>query len=245
MKGVKYTGSYTVRADETGPNKKMTVPSLIRVMQDASMQNSIEFNFSVWDLEKDDISWVLLRKRLDFLRLPSLNEKVKVITYPIATERFLAYRDYKMYDREGNLIAQAASTWTLINTKTRKLEKLPQKFSFMKAPLGELVLEPPRSKIVKPQKVDFSKEFRIDYHDTDWNKHVNNVFIAKSIIESSPFDMLENRSIKQLEYHVKSESFYGDTLIINGEIASAHEYRYVVINKSHSKVVAYGTILWG
>ena len=62
-------------------------------MQEASMQNSIENGYSIWEMEKDNISWVLLRKRLTIFEYPNLNDKVRVVTYPITSKRILAFRE--------------------------------------------------------------------------------------------------------------------------------------------------------
>ena len=245
MSTVKYEGHYQIRADEVTPDKRMKVPALIKLMQEGSMQNSLQKGFSVWDLEPDNISWVLLRKKLVINNYPILGDRVIVATYPIVTEKVLAYRDYKVYNESGeNLLAYASSTWTLINLKTRKLERIPKKFHHLKAPKEEEILDPPASKINRPNRIDFQKSFNANWFDTDWNDHVNNVFFIKCMIESSPVEFLKNKVIKELVYHIRSESLLGDQLEVKGEINEPINLRYSLGISGLDKMIAYAEIKW-
>jgi acyl-ACP thioesterase len=241
---MKYEGTFIVRADEVTPDKMMSVPAMIRLMQEGSMQNSLEHKFSVWDMEADGISWVLLRKKLIIYKYPKLSEKVKVVTYPITTERILANRDYKLYDNSNRLLATASSTWTIINLKSRKLERIPQKFKNMVAPEGEEILDPPSSKFQRPDEYDYSSEFSPQFFDTDWNDHVNNIYFIKSMIESTPRHILKSMKIKELTYHIRSESLLGDCLVVRGVGIDEKTHLFEIKNKSSNKAISYGEIKW-
>ena len=91
---MKYSGNYTIRTNEITKDKTLSVPSMLMLMQEASMQNVIELKASVWDMEKDDMSWVLL---INIFRYPVLGDVVTVVTYPSHFEKVFAFRDYKMY----------------------------------------------------------------------------------------------------------------------------------------------------
>ena len=114
----------------------------------------------------------------------------------------------------------------------------------MKPPSDEEFLTPPSSKILIPQKSDFTKEFRIGWFDIDWNEHVNNVFLLKSIIESTPKDILQTHHVKELIYHIRSESFYDEKLMITGEVISDNLYSYKIVNSNSGKEIVYCTIDW-
>jgi len=241
---MKFEGKYIIRADEVTPDKMMSVPAMLRLMQEGSMQNSLEHSFSVWDMESDNISWVLLRKNLKIYNYPMLGDKVKIVTYPITTEKILASRDYKLYDAQNKLLSTASSTWTILNLSTRKLERIPLKYKDMVAPEEEQILEPPSSKFRRPTEFEFIKEFSPNYYDTDWNDHVNNIYFIKSMIESTPLEMLKTQKIKELTYHIRSESLLGDQLVIGGQKLSENAFIYQVKNKESDKAISYGEVVW-
>jgi acyl-ACP thioesterase len=241
---LKYSGNYTIRTSELVRDKRLSVPAMISLMQEASMQNVIELKASVWDMEKDGISWVLLRKKITIHQYPILGETIRIVTYPSYFDRVFAYRDYKIYSNTGQLIVKASSTWTLLNTVSRKLQKIPDIFLKMKAPEDEEILIPPDSKITRPEKVEFSKEFRIGWYDIDWNNHVNNVYLLKTIIESTPNYILKANRIKEINYHIRAESFFDETLRVEGQCLNGSTLSYKMINLISKKEVAIAEIHW-
>ena len=69
-----YEGEFTIRTYEIDRSKTATVAALINLMQEAAMQNVIHLKFSVWDMEKLNISWVLMRKNLKVFRFSTIGE---------------------------------------------------------------------------------------------------------------------------------------------------------------------------
>ena len=65
-----YTTPYTVQTYDIDKRRRMTVAALVKEMQETAMQNVMEMKVSVWDMEAQNISWVLLRKNLRINRLP-------------------------------------------------------------------------------------------------------------------------------------------------------------------------------
>ncbi|HPH21091.1 MAG TPA: thioesterase, partial [Haliscomenobacter sp.] len=117
--------SYAIRTFEIDCNQQLTVPALVRLMQETAMQQVLELNISVWDLEQYSLAWVLIRKRIDIERLPMLGEKISIHSYPTGADRVFTYRDFRVYDEAGQQIATAATTWLLMNLQTRQMSRIP------------------------------------------------------------------------------------------------------------------------
>jgi acyl-CoA thioesterase FadM len=117
--------SYAIRTFEIDCNQQLTVPALVRLMQETAMQQVLELNISVWDLEQYSLAWVLIRKRIDIERLPILGEKISIHSYPTGADRVFTYRDFRVYDEAGLEIASACTTWLLMNTETRQMSRIP------------------------------------------------------------------------------------------------------------------------
>ena len=243
MKDIRYTEWFKVRSHEVGINKKITIISLLKLMQEASMTNAKDLQISVWELEKENLTWVLLRKELNINKLPSLGQKVRVVTYPSSFDRFLAYRDYKMFDEEGDLLSYASSTWTLMNTTTRKIAKMPEALSALKVPQEEKILEHPSAKLPLLTEGGISEKIKIRAYDIDWNGHVNNIQYVKYMIENISVDYLSHHQLKSLAFHIKSECFLDD--IINIEYAiNSNTILHRLTSKSTNKVVAIAESKW-
>lgn len=237
-----YNGAFQVRASEVGLDKRIRVPYLVQLMQEGSMRNSLEQNFSTWDMEEEKLSWVLVRKKLTILSYPILSQQIRLLTYPIITKNVFAHRDFKIYNEENELMASASSVWVLMNLETRKMQRIPKRFNFFEAPENEEILEPPTSRVVEIENVDFSKSFVPNYYDTDWNDHVNNIFFLKSMIASGPSEFINNREIRELTYHIKSESRLGDTLHAQGEVKGDNTFHK--LTNQEDRPLAYAQISW-
>jgi acyl-ACP thioesterase len=68
--------SYTIRTFDIDCHKQLTIPALVRLMQETAMQQVLDLKISVWDLEEYKLAWVLIRKRIEVQRLPLLGEKI-------------------------------------------------------------------------------------------------------------------------------------------------------------------------
>jgi len=238
---VGYTGVYKVRTSEIDIYKKIKIPALIQLMQEASMSNALKLKVSVWDLEDKALSWVLVKKEIHITTLPLLGEKIKITTYPSGLERLFAYRDFIVKDESDNIIVTASSTWILMNTDTRKIVKPELKIP---TPSDVIPLARPHLSMPKLDKSILSKSFEVNWHDLDWNKHVNNVFIFKCILDSLPDEKIVNGVIATINIQFKSESFWKDKLTAKYYIGKDGNTFHSVIREKDNKVITLAEISW-
>lgn len=212
MTPFKQTDLYQIRCCELGVTQEINIVALVEIMQETSMRHVLRLNSSAWDLASENLTWVLIRKELHVKRYPHLNETIRVVTYPSGFEKVLAYRDFKVYDDNQRLIAWASSTWTLMNTKSRKLERIPQRFLEMTTPVDEVILDRPGTNLNSLSQKIHAKDYRIGYFDLDWNGHVNNTSYLRLMIDSLPLELLNMKRLLSINFQIKSESLYNQVL---------------------------------
>ena len=234
--------NFKIRAHEVNVNKVLTIPSLLKLMQEASMGSAEQLKVSVWELEEYNLAWVLLRKHLKVIKLPMLGDHIEVTTNPSGFDRAFAYRDYRAFDSKGDLLATASSTWTLLDLSTRRMAKTPQ--SLLDLILPTEILEKPARKIPKVEKISYNKEGQISYFDLDWNGHVNNINYVKYMLEVLEVDRLQNRDLLEFQFQIKAESFLNDHISTRAEIYSDHEIRHELIDKTTQSLIAQGLSIW-
>ena len=233
---------YHIRTHEIDHRKFITVPSLLMLMQEASMQNVIKLKLSVWDLEEKQISWVLLRKEMKISRFPRLGEKIKVVTYPAGFDRVFAYRDFWVYGEQEDVLAKAASTWTLMNTSSRKLQRIPQEMLDLELPDADFRLPLPNSKLSGPDTYSDHYEYRIRHFDLDWNNHVNNVVLSKLMLQAAPEELFKNKILNNYIFHIKNECYPDENIRI--EIAKKSNELHHRIVGSDNRIIAVGKSEW-
>lgn len=222
-----YTYNYAVQTYDIETRRRMTVAALVKLMQEAAMQNVIEMKVSAWDLEPQHISWVLFRKNLRINRLPMIGEKLTVMTYPAGFEKFFTYRDYKVFDEKDELIAWSSSTWLLLDTIKRQMARIPDFIltfgAYMPAP--EKCLPRPATKLPKFEKALQSKPFRVDWHDLDFNGHLNNVYYIQWMLEALPDEVLQHGTLKSFDILYRIEAHWKDGLM--SELQQLDEKKFV------------------
>lgn len=212
-----YQEKFRIRTFEIDNKKVATLPAIVELMQEAAMQNVTEIDLSVEDLEEHKISWVLMRKNMTVHRLPTLGEKINILTYPAGFEKFFTYRDYKIFAENGDLLCASASTWLLMNTDTRRMTRIPVFIRDLEAKMKEnikLGLPRPSLKLdFKFEKADFTKKFTVNYFDLDFNLHLSNVTYLKWMLEAIPNDFLLENSIKNIDILYRAECRLGEKVI--------------------------------
>lgn len=206
-------------------------------MQDACMQQVIKLKVSAFDLKDRHLSWVLLKKSLKIYQRPKLNQTITIKTYPTGFNKVLAYRDFKCFDQAENLLAESSSTWTLMNTSTKQMERIPDDILAIKIPAVEK-LRLPRFKIDPKTITELVTNYTVQKFDLDWNKHLNNAQLIKIIFSNvdSP------SSCKQFNISFKTETFEKDQIQVyqseSGDITN-----FKVWNETSGQIIALAQII--
>ena len=200
-----FTHYYKVNGHDVNADKYLTIPSLLKSMQECSLQHARELKTSVWDMEEDHISWVLIRKEMKIIEPLQLDDVYTVITYPSGFDKFFAFRDYLVFNEEKKLVAAASSTWTLIDTDTRKLSKIPNKVLNIGTPKDLKFLSQPEKVMGRPEVWKSVDKRKVRPYDLDWNSHVNNIVLVRYLLEPYKSDGIEDQQIMKLLFHFKNE----------------------------------------
>lgn len=235
-----YTGTFKIRTYEIDSNKRMTIPALIQLMQEAAMQNVVELKLSVWDLESHHISWVLMRKKMVVHRLPMYGETIKIQTYPAGFEKIFTHRDFKIYDADNQLIATAATTWLLIDTVHRKMTRIPDFILKYNMPSQPYWLERPPAKLPKFAASTGSLPFLVNWHDLDFNGHLNNTYYIQWMLEVLPKEVLQNQQLLEMNIQYRMECYWKDVVLSEVEEVQKGEFRHRLVRQVDGKELAIG-----
>ncbi len=241
-----YSGQYTIGSYDIDSQKRLTIPALTKMMHEAAMQNVIRLKLSYWDLIPHQISWVLMRKKLEIIRQPLLGEVLRVETHPAGFQKLFTFRDFKVYDENDILIAKASSTWLLMDTVKRTMAPIPDFILDYEIPEMDF-LEHPSRKISKITTPDFSQEHIVSWYELDWNEHLNNIHYVVKMLDALPFEIHKEKSLQRMDIIYKMECKYGDHLIAETQKDpnEAFVFLHRIINKETQKEVSLGKSYWG
>lgn len=244
---LRVTENFKIRTYETDFHKTATIPALIRLLHEAAMRHVIQLKLSIWDLEDHRISWVLMRKQLRVFRLPALHETVTVTTYPSGYDKFFTYRDYHLHSSSGELLAEASSSWLLMDLDTRKMARIPD---FILDPLIELFppeeacLPRPTGKYPAFTEATLQQDYKVHWHDLDFNGHLNNITYVQWMLDTLPMETLRNRQLQQVDITYRLECSFDDLIRVEVQALDRNRFLHRMIRVFDNKELAQALSVW-
>lgn len=246
MESIYQTERFIIRTYEIDNRKQATAPALVKLMHEAAMQHVIRLKLSVWDLEAEQISWVLMRKMLRIHRMPKLGEQIKVVTYPAGFEKFFTYRDYKVFDEKDDLIAWSSSTWLLMDTVERRLSRIPEHILRLREqmPPPSECLPRPEDRLPRMESAQRVKTFEVNWHDLDFNMHLNNTYYVQWMIEAVPDDRLRHSTLQEFDILYRAECMWKDQIRSESSRLDDRTWLHRLVRAADSKELALGKSTW-
>ena len=204
--------SFPVHTYEVDFRAKALPLSLLNYLQDAAGEHAALLGFSVLDLLKRDLTWLLSRYHVRILRYPSFGETVTITTWPSGRQGIFALRDFEIADADGRAIGAATSSWVLWNPKSRQParleENLPDRVALDKRAVPDdfppLPACPPGGRELG---------FRVEMQDIDFNNHVNHPVYIQWALETAPEPVLRAMAPAAIEVAYKGEAVYGEEVV--------------------------------
>jgi len=241
MNPLVYSLKFVVNGHDVNHNQCITIPALLKTMQEASLQHARRLKTSVWDMTEEKMTWVLIRKELKIITPLKMDETYSILTYPSGFDKFFAYRDYLIFDGDKKLVVGASSTWTLLQTDARKLMKIPQKILDIGVPEDTRFLPQPEKTIALPSDKERTDQRKVRPYDLDWNDHVSNIVLIRFMMESLKSKGIEDDQIAKILVHFKNELKLNE--IVNIEESIGEEECFSVLRNSESeKEIALGKV---
>lgn len=204
-----YSFETRIGYSETDCELKLTIPALLNFFQNAAIFEAEAGKINMTYLQERHLAWLLGSWQIVIHRRPKLNEKVVITTIPYDFKGFIGYRNFTMKTMEGEMLAKAASIWTLVDIQKLRPARPTEEL------LSGYELSPKLEMDYAPRRIDLQGEettkeaLFIRRNQIDSNHHVNNaeyVNMAMEYIE-------EDKKIKQVRVEYKKPAYLHDTVI--------------------------------
>lgn len=217
-----YSFKSRVRYSETGPEKKMTLASVINYFQDCSTFHSEDTGLGIEHLETSRQVWLLSSWQVVINRYPDQNEEIEICTWPYDFKGFYGYRNFLMKDRTGSPLAYANSIWIFMSMETGHPIRLTEKEKAGYPPEPKLDMEYAPRKITVPKDCLPAGTLTIRREQIDTNQHVNNCQYIRMAQEYLPSGF----TIRQVRAEYKKSAVYQDTVLVRLNQSAG---RYIIL----------------
>lgn len=205
------------------PKGQLKLHDLLEIIQEASIGGSAFVGAGVEDIRKKNLYWVVMSYRFEITRMPKLDEKITVYTYPSANKVFIYPRQYKITDQKGNVLIRGTSLWALLDFASHKPTG-PESNGFLLKPVhedGELAW-PPRLAIADAT-LQETREVRPS--DLDFNGHMNNIRYLEFALDTEKEVFEDAHDVTSFQINFLSETHLGAAMALY-RVVKDHDFDY-------------------
>ena len=223
---------YTVKLSEIGKENKVTNKAILSYLEDIGGIHSNIAGYGVFEIAQTNLSWILLGWRLQVIRRPKYAEKVKIKTWSKGVVKFYTYRDFEIYDEQGNLIIKASSKWVLLDIEKGKIVRIGPEIMDKYQPETEMAVFDTNEfdKFKEPEEYQYEKEYTVRRADIDVNNHMHNLNYIELANEALPEETYRGALFNDVRITYKKEIKIGETV----------KCKYVFKDNQHIVVVKSG-----
>ena len=227
---------YQVKLSEIGKDNKVTNKAILSYLEDIGGIHSNLAGTGLLNIEETNMSWVLLEWKLQVIKRPKYTDKIKVKTWSKPPVKCYAYRDFELYDMEGNIIAKAISKWILIDISKGKILRVDDKILEKYEPEERTVFENEKFEKIK-ESSEYKEEvtYKVKRSDIDVNKHMHNLNYIDLATEVLPEEVYNNKTFDNVRITYKKEIKLGE--VVQSKYAYQDGKHVIAIKSEDDKVL--------
>ena len=197
--------SFRIPAYMVGTNRKANLVAICNLLQEVAGEHAQLHHLGYEDMQHKGQFWVLNRLRVKVTNYPDWKSTVELRTWVNSMKGPFSYRNFSMYNEQGQVLLAACSLWVLMDAESRRPVRI-LKYSLP-------VLENAASLCGQPEKLKpLNDSILIATHkvkpsDLDMVGHVNNVKYLEWMLDAldGEFD-----KVKMIDVNYLQESFIND-----------------------------------
>lgn len=196
-----YVFQTRVSYSDIDQSRNLSLTGAMRMMQEAAIIHSDLSGYSVMDVDRTGVVWMLIQWRVKIYDEVHWNTPVEVVTWPQTMERLTSNRCFQIRRINGEVVAAAESSWVLVSADTGKVMRIPPEVAAAYDLIPDGVFDDVCEKL--PQKPgEEICSFRVPRRDLDTNHHVNNLIYLDYALETLPNHLdIQDFSEVLVRYH--------------------------------------------
>lgn len=208
---MKYSKVYEPRISEYDKNGKLSLGSVIGIIEDTGAKHSASVNDDIIASGLKGVSWILVEWNIEINKIPKNNQKLYMETWPVCKKaEFITNREYEMKDENGNVYIHACERLVLEDFNAGKMLKVTPELLEAYSPEPEVYHEFDFSKLKVPENYDTELQFRVRASDIDYNKHVHNTHYIDYALDAIEQAGGDTESVSGFRLHYKKPLTFGD-----------------------------------
>ena len=232
---------YTIKLSEIGKGNKVTNKAILSYLEDIGGIHSNKAGYGIFEIEQTHLSWILLGWKLQVIRRPRYTEKIKIKTWSKGVVKLYTYREFEVYDEQGNLIIKASSKWVLLDIERGRIVRIePEIIEKYEPEVDKEVFGIEEfDKIKEPNEYESETKYTVRRADIDVNNHMHNLNYIELANEALPEYLYRGALFNDVRITYKKEIKLGDVVKCK---YTFKDDNHIVVVKSEDESVLHAII---
>ncbi len=205
---LRWKEKFKIEFEDIDFTEKLAMHGIVHYMQQIAANHAIQLGFSFYKSEnKSTYYWVIARVKFEMQKYPCWQEEISVETYPGGYDKLFAVRLFDILDASGEQVGHIIGNYILMDAETGR----PVKIKGIKEPLNVLDFPYGGEKL---DKIDLSCRIvkedirKARYTEIDVNKHMNNAYYVKWVVDMIPLEAFYHKEIESLQLNYNTSVTY-------------------------------------
>ena len=215
MQKGKFVKEYELMCESVDCNDRLRPNSFMGIAQEVADFDAERLGFGYRQLQPHNKAWILARMHFSIPEPATWKENVRVETWHRGTQGPYFVRDYVLRGEDGNIKVTGVSSWVILDTKSRKMERISDILSLISTDAscdestGDLC-----PKIVFPRNTERKACCTrvVSWSDIDHNGHTNNAMYISWAIDCLPAERTMKGWCKEVFINFSRETMLGDMI---------------------------------
>lgn len=206
--GLVYEMAHEVAYYECDMNGQMTPSMLVAVAIKASEQQSMQLGRGTSYIHGLGLNWIITEYEIQVKQLPVVGQQLIFKTEAVAYNRFFCYRNFWVFNEQGEELVLIQSIFALMNQETRKISRVQE--SIIAPYQSEAIKSIRRTANFLPLDQYEETDLTIQYYDIDENHHVNNAVYFTWMFAPLGLEFLASYELVDSHIRFEKEVVYGE-----------------------------------
>ncbi len=192
---------YYLRAADFDWCSTLTPAAVLDLFQDVAGVHARRLGCGTVINGEDELVWVLVKSKLQFLGEAKMYDKVRVRTWPLKPAAIRFQREYLISAEDGRPLVKGSSEWVLMHPVTRRVVPVKNAYPQGLEHCADRSFEGRFSRVADFEAEGDGWAVQPRLSDVDLNGHVNNTKYANFVLDALQLDRGEAVDTMQIDYH--------------------------------------------
>ena len=206
---------FEVTAQDVDFTRRMTIVALGNHILNTAAAAATANGFGWKNLMEKNLAWVLSRLSIEMKSYPAQNEKFSIETWVEDYSRMFTTRNFKIFDKNDNIIGAATSIWAIIDLNTRRPYNLQNQTEWSSVATGiSADIEKPLKISEVASEITATAFHTVVYSDIDLNQHTNSMKYVQWLADTFDLAKFEQKNIVRFDVNYINEALFGEKVVI-------------------------------